>query len=233
MEEILSRIPVDAWEHYSRALASNPLEVKAFTSGTVYTIGDILAQRTEGTAVGDLDRMRIVRSMVAGLIGHGPLSHYWYNFCDVFFDNVLHWTAWWTFIPKVIVDQTIWSPIWNNIYILLLGLMKMEHLDTIWNDMKRSTIPLISSGLKLWPATHVITYGFIPAENRLLWVDLVEILWVTILASQAAHKSPAIRRTCSIEDSYGCGTVMEWFYGRRHRKITSLGKCAVETQSLQ
>lgn len=33
---------------------------------------------------------------------------------------------------------------------------------------------------------HCITYGLIPVENRLLWVDFVEILWVTILATQAS-----------------------------------------------
>jgi protein Mpv17 len=194
MEEILTRVPIDAWEQYSHTLAVNPIATKACTSATVYTIGDIIAQRTEGTAVGDLDRMRVARSMAAGLVGHGPLSHYWYNFLDGFFQNALHWTAWWAFIPKVIIDQTMWSPIWNNTYILLLGLMKMESLDTIWNDMKRSTIPLIVSGLKLWPAVHVITYGFLPVENRLLWVDLVEIMWVTILATQAAGNSSAVKQ---------------------------------------
>lgn len=186
VQEFLTRVPVDAWEKYSHALAGHPIFTKACTSATVYTIGDVIAQRMEGAAVGDLDRMRIARSMTAGLIGHGPLSHCWYNICDGFFANVLHLTAWWAFIPKVVIDQTVWGPIWNNTYILLLGLMKMERLDTIWNDMKRSTIPLFVSGLKLWPAAHVVTYGFIPVENRLLWVDLVEILWVTVLATQAA-----------------------------------------------
>lgn len=62
--------------------------------------------------------------------------------------------------------------------------------------MKKSTIPLFISGLRLWPLAHCVTYGLIPVENRLAWVDLVEILWVTILASQAAaiskqHEEPA------------------------------------------
>jgi protein Mpv17 len=37
---------------------------------------------------------------------------------------------------------------------------------------------------------HVITYGLIPVENRLLWVDAVEIVWVTILASTASSSPP-------------------------------------------
>ena len=64
--------------------------------------------------------------------------------------------------------------------------MKLESPATIWADVKRTTIPLIVSGLKLWPAAHCVTYGLVPVQDRLLWVDLVEILWVTILATQAA-----------------------------------------------
>lgn len=52
-----------------------PIQTKAVTSATVYTIGDIIAQRTEGVEIGELDRGRIGRSLAAGLIGHGPLSH--------------------------------------------------------------------------------------------------------------------------------------------------------------
>jgi protein Mpv17 len=129
------------------------------------------------------------------------MSHYWYNACDGFFVNVLHLTAWWSFIPKIVVDQTVWGPIWNNIYLILLGMMKMERPETIWNDVKTSTIPLLISGLKIWPAAHMVTYGLIPVENRLLWVDMVEILWVTILATQAAGLSLTTNRSENSETS--------------------------------
>ena len=185
-EEVVTRIPMDVWLQYSGTLAENPIATKACTSATVYTLGDIIAQRTEGTGVAELDRSRIVRSLAAGLIGHGPLSHVWYQVCDGFFDNVLMWTAWWVFLPKVIVDQLLWGPFWNNTYIVMLGVMKGQDNHEIWEDVKRTTVPLIVSGLKLWPAAHMVTYGLIPVEHRLLWVDLVEILWVTILATQAS-----------------------------------------------
>jgi len=180
----LSHLPNAVWQQYSQILASHPVWTKACTSGFVYTIGDVIAQRTEQSP--SWDAARTARSMTAGFIGHGPLSHCWYNVCDGFFNDVLHWTAWWAVLPKIVVDQTVWGPIWNNLYILLLGVMKLEKPGVIVADMKRSTLPLIVSGLKLWPAAHLITYGLVPTENRLLWVDLVEILWVTILATQAA-----------------------------------------------
>jgi protein Mpv17 len=205
LREIVTRIPIDLWGQYSHVLADHPVLTKACTSATVYTIGDVIAQKTaiaaaaaaEGTGdvvSPDLDLARVARSMIAGLIGHGPLSHCWYNFCDNLFEHTLHCTAWWSVFPKVVIDQTVWGPIWNNTYIILLGLMRLQRPAAIWADVQRTTVPLIVSGLKLWPAAHMVTYGLIPTENRLLWVDLVEILWVTILATQASdggHPPPS------------------------------------------
>jgi hypothetical protein len=90
-------------EAYSEVLEEAPVLTKALTSATVYSIGDIIAQRSEGA--GRLDWLRIVRSLLAGFIGHGPLSHIWYNLSEDFFQNSLGWTAWWAVFPKVVLDQ--------------------------------------------------------------------------------------------------------------------------------
>lgn len=111
-EEIAGRLTADNWSGYLHVLHDNPIATKAVTSATVYTIGDVIAQRTEGVNMGELDRPRIVRSLLAGLIGHGPMSHVWYQVSENFFDHVLQLTQWWSFIPKVIVDQGFWGPIW-------------------------------------------------------------------------------------------------------------------------
>lgn len=42
---------------------------------------------------------------------------------------------------------------------------------------------LMQAGWKLWPFAHLVTYGVIPVEQRLLWVDCVELIWVTILST--------------------------------------------------
>ncbi|CAB9523051.1 PXMP2/4 family protein [Seminavis robusta] len=170
-EEIGARMAADNWGGYLNVLRDSPVSTKAVTSATVYTIGDVIAQRTEGESIGSLDRPRILRSLLAGLIGHGPLSHCWYNISEDLF-NFLHLTQWWSFLPKVAIDQATWGPFWNNTYIVMLGLMKRESLESIWEDIKRTTIPLVVSGLKLWPLAHCITYGVIPVENRLILLKL-------------------------------------------------------------
>jgi protein Mpv17 len=188
----MTSIPLHAYDAYESVLASNPVATKAATSATVYSIGDIVAQYTEQRQQQDeqsmvlVDKSRVLRSMLAGGIGHGPLSHVWYHVSEDFFNNVAHLTTWWSFLPKIAVDQTVWGPIWNSLYILMIGLMRQESLEKMVGDIRSTTFPLFLDGLKLWPLAHCVTYGLVPVENRLLWVDAVEILWVSMLATKAA-----------------------------------------------
>jgi len=210
--EIASRLPLDNWNSYSAVLAERPLRTKAITSATVYAIGDGISQIGGGADVSTIDRGRMLRSTLAGLLGHGPLSHLWYEHSESMF-KALHWEGWmwngvdWSFVPKVAVDQTTWGPFWNNMYILMLGAMQLRKPKDIITEMKETTVPLIVSGLKLWPLAHCVTYGLIPLENRLLWVDMVEIVWVTVLANKAAEGNG--KDGCEGDDKDGIATLQD------------------------
>jgi hypothetical protein len=82
LKDLATRIPLEAFHTYEGFISESPIATKAATSATVYTIGDVVAQRAEGISMGQLDRPRILRSLLAGLIGHGPLSHFWYTYLD-------------------------------------------------------------------------------------------------------------------------------------------------------
>lgn len=47
----------------------------------------------------------------------------------------------------------------------------------------------MQAGWKLWPFAHLITYGLVPVEQRLLWVDCVELIWVTILSTWVSNSN--------------------------------------------
>ncbi|KEH39094.1 peroxisomal membrane 22 kDa (Mpv17/PMP22) family protein [Medicago truncatula] len=42
---------------------------------------------------------------------------------------------------------------------------------------------LSCTGRKLWPFANLNTYGVIPVEQGVLWVDYIELIWVTILST--------------------------------------------------
>ncbi|KAK8624615.1 hypothetical protein V6N13_089506 [Hibiscus sabdariffa] len=136
-------------------------------SGIVYSIGDWIAQCYEGKPLFDFDRTRLFRSGLVGFTLHGSLSHYYYQFCEDLF------------------------PFDDCIYFVVLGFLRFESSDNIFKELKATFWPMLTAGWKLWPFAHVITHGVVPVEQRLLWVDCVELIWVTILSTYSNEKSKA------------------------------------------
>ncbi|CAL4926053.1 unnamed protein product [Urochloa decumbens] len=185
--EILRYMPEHNWSAYEEALKANPVLAKMMISGVVYSLGDWIAQCYEGKPIFDFDRARMFRSGLVGFTLHGSLSHYYYHVCEALFP----FKYWWVVPAKVAFDQTIWSAIWNSIYFVVLGFLRFESPTTIYSELKSTFWPMLTAGWKLWPFAHLITYGVIPVEQRLLWVDCVELIWVTILSTYSNEKSEA------------------------------------------
>ncbi|XVF44421.1 hypothetical protein PTKIN_Ptkin02bG0118900 [Pterospermum kingtungense] len=185
--EVLRYAPEHNWIAYEQALKANPVLSKMAISGIVYSIGDWIAQCYEGKPLFDFDRTRVLRSGLVGFTLHGSLSHYYYQFCE----DLFPFEDWWVVPAKVIFDQTVWAAVWNSIYYVLLGFLRFESSANIYRELKATFWPMLTAGWKLWPFAHVITYGVIPVEQRLLWVDCVELIWVTILSTYSNEKSEA------------------------------------------
>ncbi|KAL6599581.1 hypothetical protein ACP70R_045718 [Stipagrostis hirtigluma subsp. patula] len=163
--EILRYMPEHNWSAYEEALKNNPVLAKMMISGVVYSLGDWIAQCYEGKPIFDFDRARMFRSGLVGFTLHGSLSHYYYQFCEALFP----FKDWWVVPAKVAFDQTIWAAIWNSIYFVVLGFLRLESPTTTFSELKSTFWPMLTAGWKLWPFAHLITYGVIPVEQRLLW----------------------------------------------------------------
>nr|XP_043624701.1 protein SYM1-like [Erigeron canadensis] len=185
--EILRYAPEHNWIAYEEALKQNPVLAKMVISGIVYSLGDWIAQCYEGKPLFEFDRTRLFRSGLVGFTLHGSLSHYYYQLCEALIPS----KDWWVVPAKIAFDQTVWSAVWNSIYFVVLGLLRFESPANIFNELKTTFLPLLTAGWKLWPFAHLITYGVIPLEQRLLWVDCVELVWVTILSTYSNEKSEA------------------------------------------
>ncbi|KAM7269891.1 hypothetical protein ACFE04_029105 [Oxalis oulophora] len=185
--EVLRYLPEHNWIAYEEALKKNPVLAKMAISGIVYSLGDWIAQCFEGKPILDFDPKRMFRSGLVGFTLHGSLSHYYYQFCEALFP----FQGWWVVPAKVAFDQTVWSAIWNSIYFVFLGILRFESPANIFSELKATFWVMLTAGWKLWPFAHLITYGVIPIEQRLLWVDCVELIWVTILSTYSNERSEA------------------------------------------
>ncbi|KAJ4905679.1 Peroxisomal membrane 22 kDa (Mpv17/PMP22) family protein [Raphanus sativus] len=185
--EILRYAPEHNWVAYEQILKTNPVLAKMAISGVVYSLGDWIAQCYEGKPLFEFDRTRVLRSGLVGFTLHGSLSHYYYQFCEALFP----FQDWWVVPAKVAFDQTVWSAIWNTIYYTVLGLLRFQSPDKVFSEIKTTFWPMITAGWKLWPLAHLVTYGVIPVDQRLLWVDCIELIWVTILSTYSNEKAEA------------------------------------------
>uniref|UniRef100_A0A2P2J6S0 Peroxisomal membrane protein n=1 Tax=Rhizophora mucronata TaxID=61149 RepID=A0A2P2J6S0_RHIMU len=199
--EILRYAPQHNWTAYEEALNTNPVFAKMVISGVVYSIGDWIAQCFEGKPLFEFDRARMFRSGLVGFTLHGSLSHYYYQFCEVLFP----FKEWWVVPVKVAFDQTAWSAVWNSIYYAVVGFLRLDSPATIFSELKATFWPMLTAGWKLWPFAHVITYGVIPVQQRLLWVDSIELIWVTILSTYSNEKSEA--RMCEASSEAGSNSL--------------------------
>lgn len=83
------------------------------------------------------------------------------------------------------MDQTIYLTIKCTIYISAVGLLGGDDVPTVTENVKKKLPDIVLTAWKFWPLVHLVTYGFIPARHRILWVNCVDLVWNAILAGMS------------------------------------------------
>lgn len=186
----VARLPLDGLAEYGEVAASQPILTKACTSGAAYFLGDMIAQVFEGRRrIEGLDLSRCVCNTIAGFVLHGPALHFWILLMESFIGSTAEW---WTICVKIILDQTIFSAVLNMAYVLMLGLLSAKPWDEVLHRARERLAPAMFSSWRFWPFVHLITYSpFMPIDFKVLWNDVMEILWVAILSVIANDEEAA------------------------------------------
>lgn len=178
--DLLTRMPMDALHAYETLVPTNPVFFKACTSGVAYALGDFLSQIYQGKTWEDLDLLRSFRSGAAGFISHGPLCHFWLLFMETYLDFN---GAWWATGIKVTADLTVWSIFLSAAYSTIIGLLALRAPQDVFRDVRATTWPALRSAWRFWPFVHTVSFSHaVPLDLKLLWVDVMEVVWVTILS---------------------------------------------------
>lgn len=56
---------------------------------------------------------------------------------------------WWVVPAKVAFDQTVWSAIWNSIYFVVLGFLRLESPTTIFSELKSTFFPMLTVSIHI------------------------------------------------------------------------------------
>jgi hypothetical protein len=106
-------------------------------------------------------------------------------------------------ILKFLLDQTVGAAFNIPLYFIILGTLKGQSVDHILTAVKRvSSIPvppsiallmafkqdslnIYFSGMKLWPPVSLISFVFVPAEQRVIFGSIAGVIWNIYLSLMA------------------------------------------------
>lgn len=182
----LSNTVERAWGNYRTSLKRTPLLTKSITSFVGFGVGDIIAQLASGQKRYDLKRT--ARLAIFGGCLAGPIAHHWFCALDqrIMAHNPKHPVA---IITKATLDQIFMAPLGNVIFYASMCTMRGVPQET-GAEIKEKLVPTVLSSYKLWPAAHLINFALIPSHMRVLYINIVSILWAGMLSTISNQRGP-------------------------------------------
>jgi protein Mpv17 len=171
------------WSGYLHQLDTRPLLTKSFTSFSGFVVGDAIAQLYAGEKY---DYWRTARFAAYGFIIHAPACHVWYGILDsrVYPKAPTSPRA---VVAKMAIDQLLFTPFATLVFYSIIKTMEGE-AHKITSTIKEKFWPTLLAGYTVWPLAHIINFRFIAGNQRVLYINVVNVAWNVILCKIATSK---------------------------------------------
>ncbi|CAG0918333.1 unnamed protein product, partial [Notodromas monacha] len=152
------------------------------------------------------DFRRTWRMFLVGL-SQGPPHHWWYTFLDksssIFrfekkkiFEQVYPSKSLRTVGKKILADQLVAAPFFAVTFFLGMGYLEKKSFDEIMTEFVKKFPSVYAFDWAIWPPTQFINFVYVSAAYRVLYVNLVTVLWDVFLSyikhyDQCAHSKMA------------------------------------------
>jgi hypothetical protein len=183
--------PQSAWSAYKGLLSARPLLTKSVTSAVLAGVSDSLTQRVESKIANDdtchrHDWIRTSHILTTGFVYSGPISHYWFALLEriVKFQNPVLGLA-----GRLLLDALLFSPFTIAGYFTIRTLLEGKGYDAIRLKLQRAWAKSVLAAWKFWPAVNVVNFSIVPLPYRVLYVNVMALLWMGYLSFVNAQKS--------------------------------------------
>lgn len=171
------------------------LTTNIVSSGILMSIGDLLSQKveqkTKETSETRYDLVRNAKMFVVGAI-QGPLHHYFYRWLDnKYVETTLRTTS-----IKILYDQLVMSPVCIVGFFYPAGWLFNQSTEECTKELKSKFLKVYVTDWMVWPATQFINFYYLPPQYRVIYVNLITMLYNVFLSHvkhEGAHKLPAIK----------------------------------------
>ena len=180
---------------YESILNQSPMLVKSLTSLVGFGVADVVAQglststNTDSRSSPIFDGARTLRFAAFGFLLYGPTSSVWYSSLDTYIlpENPTSGLA---VASKVFADQVLWAPV------LISSLFAFD----LAFDTSGTTKPTLSKKIEndlfsalrvnwsFWPMFHLFSFRFVPTEDRILYINCVQVLFNVFLVYTSSKR---------------------------------------------
>jgi len=157
----------------------NLLATNTLTCGILLAGGDVITQRIE-RIMGhseSYDASRSGRMFAVGL-SQGPPHHYWY----LWLDKMLPKTDLRTVALKILADQIFAAPFFACTFLVGMGILEDKKPSQCWEEFVKKFPAIYLFDWCIWPPTQFINFTIIPQPFRVLYVNVVTVIWDVFLS---------------------------------------------------
>jgi len=166
---------------FRSAYSKHQLATNIATSGGLLMLGDVIQQHIElhkGLHTkGCYDWSRSGKMLLMGLFHGGP-RHYFYVYLERFIPGRTISCA----VKKVLCDQTIISPFVDSTFLYGVSIMESQTPAQAWMSLKEKFLQVYLCDWLLWPPFQMLNFTLVPLKFRVLFVNLMNLAWNTILS---------------------------------------------------
>ncbi|KAK6189912.1 hypothetical protein SNE40_001880 [Patella caerulea] len=165
---------------YSSLLQRRPVLTKSISSASISAIGNLFSQYL-APQPGSQGRI-VWRSTFAyaffGLVVNGPVIHHFYTYLDKVVPKKDNTSA----IKRVLFDRFVFAPPYLLVYLYVISLLEGHGTARAKQKVKDVYWMLLKLNWKVWTFVQYFNLTYIPAKYRLLFGNLVALIWTTYIS---------------------------------------------------
>lgn len=161
-------------------IAERPLVTKAVVMAIGLASGDLLAKMATCTGVFH-DFARTISMGLFGLLFQGPALHFLYNTLDA---KIVpeEPTSVKAVVAKTLIDQTMFAPVSLGVFLLSMELLSGSSPAAAFTVLKTKWFQTLCTSYAIWPAAIALNYALCPPRHRIIFVNVVNVIWSAILS---------------------------------------------------
>lgn len=165
----------------NKLLGKYLIYTNTITCGGLMGLGDVIQQEIELHKKihrdGVFNWTRTAHMTIIGL-AIGPIQHWIYKYMDIFLPQRTHSSI----IKKIMFDQFVVSPGCIYIFIYGIGLLETGGLDAGHKEIKEKFFTIYLADWLVWPPTQYINFAYIPTKYRVLYINVLTMLYDVFLS---------------------------------------------------